>query len=388
MQPDPPHHGKTEAAAARRFSIRVAVFYAAFFVVTGTQLPFFPLWLDAVAVPPAWIGAIIAVPVVARLLVMPFITRACERRGALRGGIVTLMFLTVAGFALVGSLRDPVLILLAMALTSCVYTPVLPMTDGYALRGIAHHRVSYGPIRLWGSAAFIAGALLAGFMSGVIAAQHLIWVIVSVAAVAAMASLLLEPVVSTNKPVDRQDRAVWLTPAFLSLMAATALIQGSHIAYYTFSSITWRNLGFDGAMISVLWGLGVIAEIVLFAISPRLRLRPATLLAIGGSAAILRWILIAQNPPVALLAVVQLMHGLTFGATHLGAIGLLTRLVPVHVTATAQGYLTAAVSLTSATASLLCGMIYAQVGETIYYGMSAMGLAGSVVLALAWHRLR
>ncbi len=32
------------------------------------------------------------------------------------------------------------------------------MTDGYTLKGLARHRLDYGPIRLWGSVAFIITA--------------------------------------------------------------------------------------------------------------------------------------------------------------------------------------------------------------------------------------
>ena len=58
---------------------------------------------------------------------------------------------------------------------------------------------------------------------------------------------------------------------------ASALIQGSHAAYYTFSSITWQQSGLGGLTIAGLWALGVLAEIVVFALSPRFTLPPAVL---------------------------------------------------------------------------------------------------------------
>ena len=36
------------------------------------------------------------------------------------------------------------------------------MTDAYALRGVARYGLNYGPLRLWGSAAFVVGALVIG----------------------------------------------------------------------------------------------------------------------------------------------------------------------------------------------------------------------------------
>ena len=54
-----------------------------------------------------------------------------------------------------------------------------------------------------------------------------------------------------------------------------------------------------------------------------------------------RWLITAQEPPLAVLAVVQLAHGLTFGLTQVGTMGLLVRHVPGHVMARGQGYLAA-----------------------------------------------
>ena len=50
---------------------------------------------------------------------------------------------------------------------------------------------------------------------------------------------------------------------------AAALIQGSHAAYYAFASINWQAQGLGGLTIAGLWVLGVLAEIVVFALSPR-----------------------------------------------------------------------------------------------------------------------
>ena len=87
--------------------------------------------------------------------------------------------------------------------------------------------------------------------------------------------------------------------------------------------------------------LGVLAEIVVFALSPRFTLQPSVLVVIGGLSAVARWLITAQEPSVAVLAVVQLAHGLTYGLTQVGTMGLLVRHVPVHVMARGQGYFAA-----------------------------------------------
>ena len=174
---------------------------------------------------------------------------------------------------------------------------------------------------------------------------------------------------------------------FVAIIVAAALIQGSHAAYYTFASITWQVSGLGGLTIAGLWVLGVLAEIVVFALSPRFTLSPAVLVVIGGLSAVARWLITAQEPSVAVLSVVQLAHGLTFGLTQVGTMILLTRHVPGHVMARGQGYLAACSGIVTIGASILSGAIYARHGQGVYYVMAAMALGGALVIWLARHRL-
>ena len=103
----------------------------------------------------------------------------------------------------------------------------------------------------------------------------------------------------------------------------------------------WQAAGLGGLTIAGLWVLGVLAEIVVFALSPRFTLAPALLVVIGALSAVARWLITAQEPSVAVLAVVQLAHGLTYGLTQVGTMGLLVRHVPIHMMARGQGYLAA-----------------------------------------------
>ncbi len=63
---------------------------------------------------------------------------------------------------------------------------------------------------------------------------------------------------------------------------------------------------------------------------------------------------------MAVLAVVQLAHGLTFGLTQVGTMGLLVRHVPGHVMARGQGYLAACGGIVASSASILSGAVYAR----------------------------
>jgi PPP family 3-phenylpropionic acid transporter len=375
--------------ASRRFAGRLALFYGTQFGTLGSHLPFFPVWLKAVGIDASWIGIITAVPSVTRFTILPVVTGLAEGRGSLRGAMIATAFAAALGFALVGTQHQPLLVFLAYVVTACVWTPIVPLTDAYALRGVARYGLNYGPLRLWGSAAFVVGALVCGLLVDVIAARHLIWVIASAAGLNAVVGLGLRPL-ENPKPAPaalRGASALLRDLGFLAIIVAAALIQGSHAAYYTFASITWQASGLSGLTIAGLWVLGVLAEILVFALSPRFTLQPSMLVVIGALSAVARWLITAQEPSVAVLSVVQLAHGLTFGLTQVGTMGLLVRHVPGHVMARGQGYLAACSGIVTSSASILSGAIYARHGQGVYYVMAAMALSGAVVMWLARHRL-
>jgi PPP family 3-phenylpropionic acid transporter len=377
------------ASAAKRFAARLALVYSTGFGLIGTHLPYFPVWLKAVGVDPGWIGIITAVPAVTRFTVLPFVTGFAERRHALRGAIMVTAFATAIGLAVVGTQHLPLLILIAYAATCCLWTPMVPLIDAYALRGVTQYGLNYGPLRLWGSAAFIVTALACGELLDVISAEHLIWLIVGMASLGALVTLGLQPLgpVKTAPTAHHGAGHLLRNPGFLAIILTSALIQSSHQAYYIFASIAWQQEGFAGPTIAGLWVLGVLAEIVVFALSPRFTLQPATLVIIAALSAVARWVITAQAPPFQILAAVQLMHGLTFGLTQVGTMGLMVHHVPPHIMARGQGFLAACSGMVAASVSILTGAVYARYGQGAYYLMAALAGIAALVMWSARKRL-
>ena len=178
--------------ASRRFATRLALFYGATFGMIGTHLPFFTVWLKAVGIDAWWIGIIGAVPSLTRFTILPFVTSAAEKY-SLRGALTVTALATAIGFAVIGTQHLPLAVLLVYAVTCSLWTPMMPLTDAYALRGVARFGLNYGPLRLWGSAAFVVGALACGMLVDIVAARHLIWIIAALALLGAIASLGLQP---------------------------------------------------------------------------------------------------------------------------------------------------------------------------------------------------
>lgn len=372
-----------------RFALKLGLFYAAYFLFGGIQLPFFPLWLEAKGLDAGTIGIVIAVPMIARIVAVPIITREADRRRAIKATLVIIAGVGTVAMATVGLMQGAVAILIAFTVAAVVFAPMLSLSDAYALSGLGARGRAYGPVRLWGSVAFIAANVGAGFLLGVIDAVHLIWLIVAALILTTIAGILLDPLGAPLAPPDApraSPRQLWSNPAFLAVAAAAALTQGSHALYYGFSTMEWRAAGISGATIGILWAIGVLAEIVLFAVSARLTASPAALLMWGAAGAIVRWGVMAFDPPVSALPALQLLHAASFGAAHLGAMGFLARAVPRELAATAQGLVATASGIVMALATGLSGLLFAAVGGAAYLAMAGMGVAG-FACALAAHRL-
>jgi MFS transporter, PPP family, 3-phenylpropionic acid transporter len=372
------------------FAPRVAALYAGIFVMGGIQLPFFPVWLEAKGLDPEMIGIVLAVPLIVRVFAIPMAARAADRRDAVRATIIVASWLGAAGYVLVGLAEGARAILIAYTLASLALTPVTPLAETYALKGLSARGRAYGPVRLWGSAAFICGTFAAGYAADVIPARHLIWLIVAACLISALVALALEPLSIASPPASEPPsprKHLLLDPAFIAVLAAASLIQASHAVYYSFSALEWRGAGLDGTTIAVLWALGVIAEIVLFAVSGRLPpfFQPIVLLMIGAGGALLRWAAMALDPPAFMLPWLQLLHALSYGATHLGALNFVARHAPAGQGATAQGYLAIALGVALAAATGLSGWLYGAFGSRAYAAMALAAAAGGVCAYIA-HR--
>jgi PPP family 3-phenylpropionic acid transporter len=177
-------------------------------------------------------------------------------------------------------------------------------------------------------------------------------------------------------------RAVLALPAFRRVLAVSALIQGSHAAYYAFGSIHWAASGVAPSVIGLLWAWSVVAEVALFAwgkpIAERLGARGLALVA--AAAGVLRWSVTAATVALPALVVAQALHAATFGAMHLATMRVMQAGVPAAVAGTAQTLLAAGIGAAMMAGTLAAGWGYQAIGAGVFWGMAGMCAVGVVAL--------
>lgn len=103
-------------------------------------------------------------------------------------------------------------------------------------------------------------------------------------------------------------------------LACVSLLQGAHAAYYGFSAIYWQSAGYSASAVGYLWSLGVVAEVIIFALSHKLfrRFSARDLLLLSAVCGVARWGLMGWSTELPWLIVVQILHCGTFTVCHGG----------------------------------------------------------------------
>ncbi|MGA8383545.1 MAG: MFS transporter [Stellaceae bacterium] len=385
-----PHRRRLIATPAfSRPAARLSAFYAAAFLVTGAQLPFWPVWLAARGLDAKEIGAVFAAAIWAKLVAMPAIGALADRFGRRR---VMSMLAAVALAAYIALWPAagfwPLLSLNLIALTA--QSALMPLGDTISLALSRSEGLDYGRVRLWGSVSFIVASLGAGLFLAHASGEPVLPLVLGASAVLMLACRALPSPdaprrgaalfqvrgAGMRQPGMRQvigDRRFWM------FVATASALQASHQVYYGFGSLYWRSLGFSPTTIGWLWAEGVVAEILLFWQGRRLlrQFGPVGLMALGGLAGIVRWSLAGLVVSLWAVSALQLLHALTFGASYLGAMHFLSRSVPPAAAASAQT-LYAAISSGAGGGLVMiaAGGLYAAFGGHAYLFMAALSAAG------------
>jgi MFS transporter, PPP family, 3-phenylpropionic acid transporter len=371
------------------FAWRLAVFWAALFIGLGVYQSFFPLWLEAKGLTASEIGLVLAAPMVVRLLTVRPLSAMADRSGRLDRALFLLCGAGALGIA-VGTVVDGFwAILILNALVAVAWGPTVPVTDAYALAGLSARRIAYGPIRLWASVAFMLAGLAVGAVLDRISPLWIVWILAGSFAFAALCALLLRAetgrVAARDRHAGPSTQAGLLTRTGLFAMLAAALAQAAHALLYGFGTLHWTGQGHSATFVGTLWSIGVIAEVVLFALSGRFvgRVDPLVLIGLGGAAGVLRYLVLAADPGAAILAIQQVLHALTFGATHLGLVGFVSRMAPPDRQAEAQGLAATFGVAVMAVATALSGPLYARMGGDGFLAMAVLAGLGAVCAVAA-----
>jgi PPP family 3-phenylpropionic acid transporter len=384
----------------RGVALRLSFAQAASGAVGGAYTPFFGAWLAWRGLSSSEIAMLLSAGMLLRVIVAPVTGIIADARNDRRGMMLVLYGVMFLGYGALNWVTLPYLIFMAAVPANIAGGSVSPLLESVSVRLSERFNFDYGHVRLWASSAFMIGNLLAGALvslwgMGVIAP----WLVISIAFNLISIRALPPPRVrQTRSDLGLRMRATLAearellrSRAFMVFLIAASLDQGSHAFYYSYGGLHWRQLGYSGALIGIIWPLGILAEIALMSFSLRVfrALGSVRLLVLGGLGCLVRWTILAFDPPLEFVVFAQFLHGATFALAHLGAMYFILKAVPPRLAATAQSlYAVSSSGIALGFATLACGPLYAAYGGRTYLLMSAMGLGAALfalVLGRIWH---
>ena len=308
---------------------RLSSFYFLYYAFLGAMMPYWSLYLQAVGLDAAAIGVVLAVMAAIRIVAPNLWGWLADRTGRRLLIIRTGAFVALLTFAGLLVRADLWWLVAVVALHSVFWNAILAQYEVITLASLGEQVHRYGQVRLWGSVSFIVAVVGGGQLFDRISVTWLPELLLALLVLIAAGTLLIrEPAVARREPPAGGLRELLGARPVQAFLAASFLLQFSHAPYYGFFSLYLEQHGYTRAATGLIWSLGVIAEIGVFAFAHRLlaRFSLRSILLASLLLAALRWLMIgfgAGHAVVLLLA--QCLHAASFGSFHAAGIELLRR---------------------------------------------------------------
>jgi PPP family 3-phenylpropionic acid transporter len=275
-----------------------------------------------------------------------------------------------------------------MAALSLFTSSTLPLSESLTLAHLATTNGHYSKIRMWGSLGFIFAAVILGFLIDAYGIKSLLWFLLAVQiTLFALTFKLPEAVIS---PHENDHFSIWQViknPAVIALLIGCALMVTAHGVLYNFYSIYLAEHGYSKGMIGLLWSLGVICEIAIFMLMPKIMVRFSlkTILLTSLALAVFRFGMIGVAVDnIVLLLIAQSLHAATFGSFHAASVEVIAQFFNGRHQARGQAIYNSVAYGVGGTIGGLAGGFALQYlgGEKTFLLAALFPLAGFIVIAL------
>ncbi len=304
---------------------RLSSFYFFYFAVVGSITPYWGVYLKSLGYSSKDVGFISAIILGTRIIAPNFwgwlADKTQQRLRIIRqGSAIACIF-----FAGVLINQHYSWLVLVISCYTFFWHAVLPQFEVITLNYLGNQYHRYGQIRLWGSLGFMGAVVGLGCMFDYLPIKFLPLAILSFLLLIWLSSLSLKAV-SITKSIEPPHGflSLLMQPAIICFLLSSFLLQLSHGPYYTFYSLYLQeHYGYSSGAIGLLWALGVLAEVAIFLVMPKImqRFDVRHLLLFTFLVAAFRWYLIGYYADwLWVLLFAQLLHAVSFGIAHAASI--------------------------------------------------------------------
>ncbi len=355
----------------------VSVRFLTFYVSWAVFQSYWGLWLAERGFSLSEIGTAVACSLMARTLTVAVIYPALNRHATLlRLSRIVPWVITAAAIPYLFVVGFPMLLAVSIVF-GLIYPIMLPLNETVATVAARQQLLPYGPTRALGSAGFMVGTLIAGWLSSALGPEVLVYALIGSCLLAAVIGIIHPreaEALSVRGSGTRGFANLFHDRAFLACLAIAILVQGSHAAYYSFGAIRAGEIT-TPLMVPFLLVLAPLSEFILFSLARR-RFEGfgyRTLFALGAIVAAVRWVLLAFAGNWLVFALSQVLHAGSYATTHIAFTMYVRDRVAIEDQSAAQGlYASLAMGLGTAVLTFVAGL---QVGASFTTALLSMAVA-------------
>jgi len=308
---------------------KLSRFYFIYYFFVGAFVPYWGLYLQSEHFTAADIGILMSLFQISRIFAPNFWGWLADHTGKRVRWIRLTALLGLCGFVAVFWAHGFFWLFFVMAALSLFTSSTLPLSESLTLAHLATTNGHYSRIRMWGSLGFIVAAVLLGFLIDLAGISSLLWFLLAVqVTLLALSYTLPEPRI---EPHEHDHFSIWQVirqPDVIALLLGCSLMVTAHGVLYNFYSIFLSEHGYSKGMIGLLWSVGVICEIVIFMLMPRImaRFTLKQIMLVSLALAVIRFSMIGMAVDnLWLLILAQALHAATFGSFHAASVEVITQ---------------------------------------------------------------
>jgi len=308
---------------------RLSRFYFSYYFFVGAFVPYWGLYLQSEHFSAADIGILMSLFQISRIFAPNFWGWLADHTGKRAQWIKLTSFLGLCGFMAVFWAHGFFWLFFVMAALSLFTSSTLPLAESLTLAHLATTNGHYSRIRMWGSLGFIVASVVLGFVIDVSGIKSVLWFLLLVQmTLFALSYTLPDPKLVAH---ENDHFSIWQVikhPNVIALLIGCSLMVTAHGVLYNFYSIYLSQHGYSKGTIGLLWAVGVVCEIGIFMLMPKIMNRYSlkTILIISLALAVLRFSLIGVAiDHLWLLILAQSLHAATFGSFHAASVEVITQ---------------------------------------------------------------
>ena len=307
---------------------RLSRFYFFYYFFVGLFVPYWGLYLQSISFTAFQIGILLSLFQMSRIFAPNFWGWLADHTNKRARWIRLASFIGCLGYMAIFWADSFLLIFLVMMSMSLFTSSTIPLAESLTLSHIASTNDSYSNIRLWGSVGFIIASFLLGILIDRYSVAILVWAILFTQLIILFLSFSIPD--KKFELIGDTKRSIWKVlkkPEVISLLIGCALMVSSHGLLYNFYSIFLKEQNYSSSLIGILWSIGVIFEIFIFVLMPKIlrKFNLKEVLLISLFLAVIRFFLIGHYVDILwVLILAQILHAATFGSFHVASVELVS----------------------------------------------------------------